>query len=200
MYNFKVALFDVDGVLVIPPKLFSDVYCDRYGVDLEKLLPFYSSKEFENSSIGKLDLKEAIRIHNDKWQWDGDPDDLISEWFQAENYPNDELIKKVRELRAKGIKVYVATQQEKYRATFLRDTVFKNVFDGFFASCDLGLHKDTGEFWNKVVTQLQKDILGLNPREIIYFDDKQKLVDVASTTGINAHLYTDYDSAAKLLV
>lgn len=33
--KYKIVLFDVDGVLLLPPKLFSQQYCEKYGVDAE---------------------------------------------------------------------------------------------------------------------------------------------------------------------
>lgn len=195
--NQKVIIFDVDGVLIIPPKLFSDVYCEKYDVDLDNLLPFYSSKEFKDCSINKLDLKEAIKIHNDKWLWNGDPADLIREWLEAENRINQELLKIVGKLRDSGIKVYLASQQEKYRASYLREEIFKDLVDGFFISCDLGLHKDTSEFWKKVLELLKKDKTSLRPEDIAYFDDRQKLVNVASQAGINACIYKNLDDVTK---
>ena len=195
----RVALFDVDGVLILPPKLFSDVYCEKYGVDLEGLLPFYGSKEFKDSSVGKLDLKEAIKIHNDKWHWRGDPADLINEWLQVENYPNLELLKIVDDLRKSGIKTYVVTQQEKYRAAFLKDVVFKDRFDGFFMSCEMGLHKDSEEFWQKVLKTLEGEVKDLELSDVIYFDDKQKFVDLAASKGVRSCLYTKLDDVTQQL-
>lgn len=190
MNKYKVALFDVDGVLLLPPRLFSDIYSEKNGIDPAALIPFYSSKEFQDCSIGKLDLKEAIKIHNDKWQWHGDPAKLIDEWLEAENYPNYELLEVIKNLRNSGTKVYIVTQQENYRAAFLRDHVFTDQFDGFLASCDFGVHKHTPEFWDTVLKQLSHDIDDLTPENIIYFDDKQKLVDAASAKDIKAYLYT----------
>jgi HAD superfamily hydrolase (TIGR01509 family) len=194
MTKFKVALFDVDGVLIIPPKLFSDIYCEKYGKDLKKLVPFYSSKEFKDSSIGKIDLKEAIRLNLDKWQWSGEIEDLISEWFDGENYPNSKLLNIIDGLRDSGVKVYIVTQQEKRRATFLRKKVFADKYDGFIVSCDLGLHKDTVEFWHKVV-----DEFGVSASDMIYFDDKQKLVDLACSIGINGYLFTTASEVEAVL-
>jgi HAD superfamily hydrolase (TIGR01509 family) len=199
MKPFKVALFDVDGVLILPPKLFSNIYCEKYGVNLENLLPFYASKEFKDCSIGKLDLTEAITIHDDKWHWEGNPAELIDQWLKAENFPNQQLLKIVEELRRQNVKVYIVTQQEKYRAAFLRDIVFKDKFDGFFVSCDFGLHKDTAEFWQEVLIKLKKDVENLEPADIVYFDDKQKLVDVASSQGVKAYLYTRLQDATQRL-
>lgn len=199
MNNFKVVLFDVDGVLIKVPKLFSEVYCEKYNIDLEKLEPFFDSKEFKDCSIGKMDLKEAITIHGDKWHWRGDPDELIAEWMQVENFPNNELLKIAEGLREEGIKIYVVTQQEKHRRDFLDQIVFNEKFNGFFASCDLGLHKDTIEFWKKILELLQYNNQDLKHEDIIYFDDKQKLVDLANSVGIKAYLYTSIDNAKKAL-
>ncbi len=112
--KYKIVLFDVDGVLIIPPKLFSEQYCEKYGVDCELQEQFYSTKEFKDSSVGKFDLKDAMRIHNDKWQWQGEADELMQMWFEGENYPNEPLLDIVKQLRASGTKVYLATQQENY--------------------------------------------------------------------------------------
>lgn len=190
MSKYKVALFDVDGVLIQAPKLFGDIYCEEHGIDPADLKPFYKSKEFRNCSIGKMDLKDAIKIHNDKWQWAGDPGDLIDAWLEAENYPNQELLDIIELLRNSETKVYIVTQQEKYRADFLRDLVFDGKFDGFLASCELGVHKETPEFWQTVLERLSDDVIDLAPKDVVYFDDKQLLVDAARKQGIKAFLYT----------
>lgn len=72
MNKLKTLLLDVDGVLILPPRLYSEIYCAKYGKDLNALTPFYKSQEFKDSSIGKTDLKDAIVAHQDKWQWNGD--------------------------------------------------------------------------------------------------------------------------------
>ena len=200
MNKYKIILLDVDGVLINAPRLFSEVYCQKYNVDLKKLEPFYESKEFKACSIGQMDLKEAILAHNDKWHWKGDPSDLINEWLQAENFPNNDLLEIVKELRNDGVKVYVVTQQERYRRDFLSKIVFKDKFDGFFASCDLGFPKDTIDFWQKLLTEILENNQNLAPEDIAYFDDKQKLVDLASTKGIRGFLYTDVEDVMNALI
>ncbi len=199
MHNIKVVLFDVDGVLIQAPKMFSEVYCEKYKIDYEKLEPFFKSKEFKDCSVGRMDLKKALAVHNDKWQWKGEFDELIDKWMQTENYPNNELLKVVEGLQKSGIKTYIVTQQEKRRKKFLNDVVFKNKFDGIFASCDLCLHKDTIHFWEKLLELLKQEDCDLRPRDIVYFDDKQKLVDLANSVGINAYLYKDTDGAKRTL-
>ena len=181
--KYKVILLDVDGVLIIPPKLFSEQYCEKYGVDKELQQQFYTTKEFQDSSLGKFDLKDAVRMHNDKWQWEGDVNELLGMWFEGENYPNEPLLDIVKQLRANGAKVYLATQQEKYRKAYLEDT-FKNKIDGIFCSCDIAFSKHEDRFWGAVL-----DGLEIDPAEIAYFDDRQSIVDLAREQGIDAFLY-----------
>lgn len=194
MSKFKVVLFDVDGVLILPPRMFSEIYCEKYHRNLKQLEPFYVSKEFQDSLIGKMDLKDAIKAHQDKWQWDGDLDELINEWLEAENYPNQALLAVINELRAGGTKVYIVTAQEQYRAAFLRNKVFAGKYDGFLASCDIGLHKHTPEFWQEIIKRT-----GENPANIAYFDDKPNLVELASSLGIKAHVYAGIESVKQIM-
>jgi HAD superfamily hydrolase (TIGR01509 family) len=190
----KAVLFDVDGVLILPPRMFSEIYCDRYGKDLTRLEQFYQSKEFQDSLIGKNDLKDAIRDHQDKWQWNGYVEDLLDQWFEGENYPNKPLLSVVDKLRGNGIKVYIVTAQEKYRSAFLKNKVFAGKYDGFLASCDISFQKHSLEFWQEVV-----DNVGEKPDNIIYFDDKESLVETAKSIGINAHVYQDVQQVIDIL-
>jgi FMN phosphatase YigB (HAD superfamily) len=193
MGDIKVLLLDVDGVLVLPPKLFSEQYCEKYNVDLETQQQFYATQEFKDSSIGKYDLLDAISKHKDMWQWFGDPQELLDMWFEAENYPNHELLKVVEKFRDRGGLVYLATQQEKYRAKYLIDVVFKNKLDGSFVSCELGFNKHDGMFWQLVLKQLAELYPDTTPAQVAYYDDRQNLVELAASYGIKALVYNNAD-------
>jgi putative hydrolase of the HAD superfamily len=190
MKKYRVLLLDADGVLVLPPKLFSEVYCEKYGVDADKQQQFYSTDEFKQSLLGKLDLTEAIRIHNDLWQWKGDFKELVKLWLETENYPNKQLVDLVTEYRYQGLPIYLATQQEKHRAKYLKETMFGDILDGMFCSCDIQANKHDKSFWQSVIQLLNNKYEGITPDEIVYFDDRQSIVDVAKDCGIDAHLYT----------
>ena len=194
MATTKAVLFDVDGVLILAPRMFSEIYCEKYGKELEQLKTFYISKEFQDALIGKMDLKDAIEIHQDKWQWDGDLDELMNEWFEGENYPNENLLEVIDEVRKAGTKVYIVTAQEKYRAAFLRDKIFAGKYDGFLPSCDIGFPKHTTDFWREIIKRVDEE-----PANITYFDDKLSLVQLARSLGINAHVYADVESVRQVI-
>jgi putative hydrolase of the HAD superfamily len=188
MKRYKIALFDVDGVLIIPPSLFAEQYCREYGVDPTHQQQFYATKEFKAASLGRFDLKEAIRLHNDMWRWQGTPEALMSLWFDAENHPNTALLKIIKQLRKDGVFVYIASQQEKYRAAYLTN-VFGALVDGAFYSCDIGYAKHESAFWDVVVSRLGNTFPGVTAQDMAYFDDRENLVEKVRQAGLNSYLY-----------
>jgi len=100
----------------------------------------------------------------------------------------------VKNLREQGVCVVIVTQQEKYRTAYLKQNVFSDMYDDFFVSCELGLHKDSKDFWDEVLKRLDVSL----PGEVLYFDDKQSLVTLAKSVGIDAHLYQSVEQVKKL--
>ena len=99
-------------------------------------------------------------------------------------------------MREQGTKVYLASDQEKYRGEYLLGELkLAEKTNGAFLSYQMGTQKHDQAFFDRIVTELQVQ----NPRRIAYWDDDQKNVDVAASAGIDARLYTDYDSFLETL-
>ena len=194
MVTYKAILFDADGVTVQAPDYFSRMYAQKHGLDVHDLEAFFDDR-FRDASIGKADLKALIAEKRHIWKFDGDPHELIDEWLVSENYPNHELVSLIGQLRAHGTIVALASVQEKYRAAYMRDMMFKGVFDKYYFSCELGVAKDSVEFYQKIIADL-----GFAPREIAYFDDNQHAIDTAKLTGIAAYLFTSNEQVRQLLL
>ena len=94
---------------------------------------------------------------------------------------------------------YLATNQEKYRGAFMKETMFANEFDGFFISAELGAKKPDAVFFQKVLTQLMQQHEGLQPSDIVFFDDTMDNIDGAAQLGISAHYYERLDQVKELL-
>jgi putative hydrolase of the HAD superfamily len=188
MSEYKAAIFDADGVIVIPQKMFSRHYAEQHGLDPESFQVFFTG-EFSDAITGKADLKDLIRKHKATWHWDGDPQELLDMWFSAENHTDKAVLDIIKQERAKGLPVYMATNQEKYRAKYLREVMFPNVFDEVFVSSEIGYMKRSPEFWVALLGKLATDIPGIKPDEVVFFDDSQDCIDGAKAAGITALLY-----------
>ncbi len=195
----RVVIFDADGVLVRPAMLFSHQYAAIKGLDPASFTPFFKG-EFEEALCGRADLKDLIQKHNALWQHEGDAQKLLDQWFAAEHQLDDEAMDIVAQLRTAGVPIYLATNQEKYRAAYMRNEMFPNIFRKIFASADVGYTKKDVRFWQPVLQSIEQDVPDIQPGEIIFLDDSQDSVDGALAAGIDARLYTNISQIKNLII
>ncbi len=194
----KVILFDADGVLTLAEEYFVEVYAQSRGFDPEPFEEFFKN-DWQDIVTGKKDLKESINEHADLWQWHSTADELIALWCKTEDVRNEELIKVVKQLKEAGYACCLATDQEKYRGEYIRNVMFKDLFEDYFISAELGVAKTDLKFFELVIESLQKKHSLIKSEEIIFFDDSQSKVDSAKTAGLDARLYTSVDQVRAIL-
>jgi len=183
----KALLIDGDGATLKKTKYFSDVYAEEYHVPEEKLRGFFKDK-FRDCQKGKADLKQELQPHLKDWGWSGTVEEFLDYWFHTQTIPNQPILDFLHTLRERGVKCYLATDQEKYRADYIANTLrFKDYFDGCFFSCDLGFDKSQKEFFESVLKKLE-----LKPEEAIYWDDED--IEMAKAAGINASIYESFEN------
>ena len=183
----KALLLDADGVL-INGEMFSKQLERDYGISTKTVEPFFTGP-FLDCLIGKADLKKILPPFLDKWGWQKSVDDFLDYWFQAEHKLDEKLIQYIQALRARGIKCYVATNQEKHRAQYmLKQMGFEKSFDKVYASAHIGYKKPDFEFYKKVV----KDIGIVTKVEVLFWDDSEKKVAGARKFGILGEVYTSF--------
>jgi putative hydrolase of the HAD superfamily len=162
----KAILFDADGVILKDHGYFSERFSKERGVPPEK-------------------IKEELTPYLAEWEWNEGVDAFLAYWFSSDTHPDDELFAKVATLRARGIPCYLASNQEKYRASFLIERLGLNAkLDGCFFSSDLGVMKSQPEYFQAVLARIHT-----LPEETGYLDDDQKNIDAAAKVGIRARLY-----------
>ncbi len=188
----KVIIFDADGVL-INGEMFSVKLAKDYGISSEKTTPFFTGP-FQACLIGDADLKVVITPYLKEWGWKKSADALLEYWFQAEHNIDEALVLYIQGLRQKGIKCYLATNQEKYRSAYMLDKMgFKKCFDKVYSSAHLGHQKPSREFYAKVF----KDIGNVEKDEVLFWDDSVSKVAGAKKFGIHAEIYTSYEDFKK---
>jgi FMN phosphatase YigB (HAD superfamily) len=92
----------------------------------------------------------------------------------------------------------LGTDQERHRTAYLKDKMFKGVFNDIIASYAVGYRKVEPEFWRAALNRIQADVPGIQPGEIAYFDDHATNVSIASSSGLAAHLYKSVDGITSL--
>jgi len=192
MKNVKVILFDIDGVLIKFPHYFSRKLENKGYKNAGKILDsFFNGKDKNNHNTGKTDMEKNIGPYLKKFGWEDSIENFFKQQFGFEQkYIDKNLISFIKQLQKKGKKCYLCTDQGKIRAKFiLNEMNFKNIFNGHFISCHVGHRKIHNNFWKHVLIKLKKDIKGIKPEEIAFFDDLQINIDVAKKFEINAFLF-----------
>ena len=181
----KAIICDTDGMLV-HSEAFSQELERKYGITRETTTPFFIDS-FQSCLVGKADLKEVIAPYLVSWGWKKSVDELLAEWFRFEHRLDDDLVHYLSELHNSGLKIYLITNQEKYRTQYLLDEMgFAKIFDRVFSSCQVGYKKPDEDMFATVL----KELPHLSKKEIVFWDDQQKNVAAAATFGLHACLYT----------
>jgi len=150
MIDKKILLLDMDGLVVKRKKVFSVRISEKLNISVDDVLPFFKN-EFQLCLVGKADLKEEIKKYVSDWGWKDSIEDLLKFWFDGEKEVDQEILKKVTDLRNDGYKVYLATNNEKYRVGYLWNNIGLNKhFDGMFSSAEIGFKKPDRKFYFKI--------------------------------------------------
>lgn len=184
----KGIIFDADGMLIIG-KRFSEHLQEKFGITTEDTSDFFRG-EFQDCLIGKKDLREELSTNLPLWGWKGTLEDFLQEWFAKEfNVFDTRFIEIFTMLKNKGIKLYLATNNEKHRTDALvGQNNFQDYFDDIFASGYVGLLKPNKDFFEHIVEKT-----GFTPDELMFWDDDIENIDGARNAGLRCGHYVSFD-------
>lgn len=179
----KAVILDADGVLINGER-FAVVLSRELDVDPAKEKEFFTTT-FQDCLVGKADLKESVAPYLTSFGWSGDADSFLEFWFKSEHSLNEELMRYIDDLRNLGIRVFLATNQEKYRTEYMLEHMgFEGKFDAIYSSAHLGLKKPNHDFYKRILSDMQ-----LQPEETIFWDDEEKNIQGAKEVGIHAEMF-----------
>lgn len=195
MKDIQAILFDVDGVVIQPPKLFSQQYQEKFYAPSNDYLKEFFNGVFRECTLGNMDLKEVMQTRLTDWKWNGTVGEFLDFWFTSENYPERTLIAKIQDIRKNKVRCYLATNQERYRTEYMKQEMgFGRFFDGIYTPFHIGYRKPSLEFYRYILRDLR-----LNPENIVYFDDEEENVERAKSLGILGHVYKNRHDAQRFI-
>lgn len=110
------------------------------------------------------------------------PEDLFGLMWRS-IVVDPESLALVEAARVAGYGVHLGTNQEHHRARFMRETLGldESLFGVAVYSCEIGLAKPDPAYFEKAVA-----MIGAEPGEVLFVDDKQENVDGARSVGLAA--------------
>ena len=185
--SIKAVIFDADGVVIFPWRA-AQLFEREYAITREMTRGFFGGI-FEDCLVGKADLREVLPPYLEQWGWQAPVDDFIRVWFEVENAPDERVIGVVQALQESGYTCCLATNQEKYRAEYIKTEMgFAGVFDHLFFSCQLGCKKPDRAYYERIMETLE-----LQGPDVLFWDDSPSSVEGARGCGWNAEVYVDFE-------
>lgn len=121
------------------------------------------------------------------------PEEVATVWHQVEVDAASTSV--VHRLRAAGHGVHLGTNQEPYRAAYMRTVLgYDDLFDVSCYSCDLGRTKPSAEFFAEAARRI-----GAEPAAIVFVDDWEPNVAGAVAAGMAGLHWSTADGHDTLL-
>jgi putative hydrolase of the HAD superfamily len=186
----RVVLFDADGVI----QHVRHSSGNGLRAQVERILGFLPADfdrftqdifDAEQSAlVGQTDFAEVLVPVLAKWGAHGVADALAAEWW-CPIEADRSILDLVGQLRRQGMLCALATNQQRYRATYMEEALsYKSVFDRSFYSYQLGLRKPAIEYFEAIVAELE-----CSPEEMLFIDDAERNVAVARSVGLRAEQF-----------
>lgn len=114
--------------------------------------------------------------------------------IQLEITINHPLLDVVGKIHDKGLKTAIISNDGSSLRLYIEELGIARHFDELFISGELNMMKPDPRIYRHAV-----DKLGLEPGEVIFFDDRQANVDGAIRAGLQSELYSSVSQVRKLL-
>ncbi|KKB10912.1 haloacid dehalogenase [Devosia geojensis] len=184
-------MLDVDGVLVRGrpqdgAHLFTDLERDL-GIMVSQLQQEFFKPRWAEIVTGKRPIEPDLSEVLMRIAPNVSAADLMEYWFRNDSRIDQDVLLSVRGLRARGNRVFLATNQEHRRADYLMNEMgLGPEVDGIFYSAALGHRKPSADFY-----ALATDACGSHASSIVLIDDTPDNVVAAREFGWQAIHWQD---------
>lgn len=191
-HQIDAVLFDADGVI-------QRAHPD-WRSNLEALAPPGREEEFLDDvrtaelgpTRGEGSFPDELAKVLARWNVATPLDEVLDNWLRIDVFTDVQDV--VRQIRAAGTQVYLATNQQAMRTAYMRANLdYDQLFDDEFYSCELGLAKPDPAYFTAIL-----DRIGRSGDTVLFLDDNQPNVEGARTAGLHAEHFPP-ESGATLL-
>ena len=189
----KAVIFDLNGIFLQSPKL-SDRFSKDFGISTSLFLPKLSEIM---EKVRKPNAEPAYKYWKEvlkEWKLEISESDFWKYWFGAE-IQSEKMIAFAKYLKAKGIKVYILSNNFKERANYYDQYPWiHEVVDKVYFSWQTGFVKPDVRAWELILNENN-----LKGEECIYFDDQEKNIKSAESVGIKSFQFINEEELEKVV-
>lgn len=190
----RAIVFDVDGVLVHGyharperQRRWDENLLADLGVDPDRFREEFIFDIFITRVVtGKASLIEALDRRLPGLGYRGSSMAFAQYWLANDSHLNTELIDAIRRLKERAdVRLFIATNQDHMRAQWLWQTLgLGEIFEDIFYTARIGMTKAHKGFF-----AFADERMGKSDAKPLFFDDTQKVIDMAHKAGWEAVLF-----------
>ena len=190
----KAIIFDLNGVFIQGPYL-SERYNEKYGVEKDDFFRVMDNilqiVRLPDAGDTYSHFKPSLK----KWDIKMSRADFYDFWFKSEKMVPS-MVRMVKELKKDNFQIYILSNNFKERTKHYLKVYpkFKNLFDKMYFSWQTGYRKDNIKAYRNVL----KDN-NLKANECVFFDDKDKMVEMAESAGIHSYKFRDARGVKRVI-
>lgn len=192
--SLVAVLWDADGVLQRVPEGWEESMRPAIEGRIEDVDGFLAQAFWEERPAlrGEASWLDLLPRMLERWRIEDAYDVVVRTWLSIEpvTAPRD----LVREVRARGARCYLASNQDRHRAAYMHDRLgYADLLDGEFYSSDLGAAKPEVAYFEAILSRL-----GLRPDQVLFVDDNSANVAAARSIGLAAETWSYREDATVL--
>lgn len=192
-------MLDVDGVLIDgrpcdgaswATSLREDLGVDPAGLQQHFFKPFW-----KQVVTGQLDIRDVLDQCLPRLGDGITTEQFMQYWFKNDARLDESVLADCMALRNRGLRVFLATNQEHQRAKYIMSTLkLADYVDSIVYSADIGAAKPDPAFFNAAVTKTQQQ-----PHEHILIDDTRENVKAAIAAGWSGYFWDGRQNLSDIL-
>jgi putative hydrolase of the HAD superfamily len=183
----RALLIDLDGVLRRWDPAVAPTVEQSYGLEPGALLRTAMSWDL---------LRPAVTGETTDAQWmslvasrlpldEGKATAAVAEWHQHRGSVDPAVLAFVRDVRAAGLPVGLATNATDLLRADLAELGLAGEFDTVFSSSEMKIHKPAPEYFGRACAAL-----GLDPQSVLFVDDDDRVIRGARAANLLAYRWT----------
>jgi putative hydrolase of the HAD superfamily len=183
----RALLIDLDGVLRLWDPQVGQAVEAKYGLDPGALLKTAMTWDIYRPAVaGEIDDADWMRLVAMRLPLpETDAAAAVAEWQQHRGYVDEEVLALVREVRAAGLPVGLATNATDRLRGDLEALGLAGEFDVVLSSWELKIHKPAPEFYAAACAALGQD-----PQWVLFVDDDDRAIRGARAAKLLAYRWT----------
>jgi putative hydrolase of the HAD superfamily len=191
-------MLDVDGVVIGPCQgdgrpWSADIERDL-GIAPQALRSRFFAPYWEDIVTGRENLADVLGRCLPDLAPHVTVSELIDYWFARDSAVNSYVLEQCAALRRRGVGVFLTTNQEHLRASYLMETLaLRQHVDGMVYSAELGARKPAQAFFD-----LARRRIGLPGERLLLVDDTLANVEAARAAGWQAAPWTRSSNLCEL--